>query len=251
MPQITSSLDARASRHSKSLANGTQYYKSDFHRAAADGPAVQAQGFLIEQEANSTILPHFHEQNQFQVIVAGGGRLGKHEVGPVSVHFAGAHTPYGPIVSGPEGISYFTLRDGFDPGAKFMPEARRELQRGRYRFVLIGDVAVNEPEKLLRRSGTTVDDVMPAEPDGLAAQVVRAGPDTAIETLDPSTGGGQYHIVLAGSLRQESGEALPVNSCIFVDARERRPELRAGSGGVELLVLQFPRRDAEAAGQPH
>ena len=241
MPQITSSIAARQTRQRKSLENGTQYYRSDFHQASAAGPGIQAQGFLIEQDPHSTVLPHFHVQNQFQVIVAGGGRLGVHDVSPVSVHFAGAHTAYGPIVSGPEGVSYFTLRDGFDPGAKFMPGARKELERGRYRFVLIGDVAVNGVAGLRQTRGATVETVVEPEPDGLTAQVVRLGPRESIETLDPASGGGQYHLVLAGALDGD-GEELPVNSCIFVAPDEGSPRHVAAADGAELLLLQFPRR---------
>lgn len=242
MPQITSSVTAAEGRRQFQLANGTRYFKSEFHRAAKEGPAVQPQAFLVEQEANSTILPHFHVQNQFQVIVAGGGRLGVHDVAPISVHFAGAHTAYGPILSGAEGVSYFTLRDGFDPGAKFMPGARKELERGRYRFVLIGDVAVNAPERLRRRIGSDVETVVEPEADGLTAQVVRLAPHAAIETLDPATGGGQYHLVLAGSLQQEA-ETLPPNSCVFVRPTEAAPRQVAGPDGAEFLLLQFPRRE--------
>ena len=48
---------------------------------------------------------HFHHVDQFQVIVAGGGRLGTHGVEPLAVHYAGAYTAYGPIVAGAQGVS--------------------------------------------------------------------------------------------------------------------------------------------------
>lgn len=241
MPQATSSTDAAATRRQYSLANGTGYWRSEFHRAAADGPPVQPQAFLVEQEPASTILPHFHVQNQFQVIVAGSGRLGKHPVRPVSVHYAGAHTPYGPIVSGPEGLSYFTLRDGFDPGARFMPGARAELARVRRRFLLTDDVAVDPPDVLRSRRGAVTETVIAPQPDGLAAMLVRAGPGAQAAGPEPATGGGQYLLVLAGALRHE-GRDLPVNSCLFVARGDPAPGIAAGPEGLQLLILQFPYR---------
>ncbi len=86
--------------------------------------------FLIEQDPDTTILPHFHRQNQFQVIVGGGGSLGRHAVQPLLVHYAGAYTGYGPIVCGVQEVQYLTLRPRYDSGAQFMPEARERLVRG-------------------------------------------------------------------------------------------------------------------------
>ena len=65
--------------------------------------------------------PHFHSADQYQVIVQGGGRLGVHDVGTVSVHYTDSYSAYGPIVAAGEGISWFTLRNAWDPGARYMP----------------------------------------------------------------------------------------------------------------------------------
>src|SRR5215470_17255062 len=73
----------------------------------ANGP----QAFLVERPyANARIEPHFHDVDQFQVVVAGDGRMGKKPVAPVTFQYADAYTPYGPIVANGHGISFFTLR---------------------------------------------------------------------------------------------------------------------------------------------
>src|SRR5258706_11881492 len=45
---------------------------------------------------------HFHEVDQFQVIMEGKGTFGRHDVSPYCVHFSRAYTPYGPLQSDKE-----------------------------------------------------------------------------------------------------------------------------------------------------
>lgn len=93
MATFSSQRQAEASRVRRRLGNGTEYEITSYLGAGMPKDAVGPVGYLVEQERNSTILPHFHQANQFQVVVAGGGLLGKLPVGPVTVHYAGAFTP--------------------------------------------------------------------------------------------------------------------------------------------------------------
>src|SRR5581483_12026367 len=69
-----------------------------------DGEAPPAAGalypmaFLVEKEAAVVVRPHFHQADQFQVVVQGGGRLGLHDIGTVAVHYTDAWSAYGPIL---------------------------------------------------------------------------------------------------------------------------------------------------------
>ena len=87
--------------------------------------------FLVEKDPHAVTKPHFHEADQYQVIVQGGGRLGTHDVGTVAVHYTDAWSAYGPIVAADEGISWFTLRNTWDSGARYMPAAREQLRAAR------------------------------------------------------------------------------------------------------------------------
>ena len=93
-------------------------------------PARQPQAFLVEQDPNWTLRTHFHLQFQFQVVVAGSGTLGRHPLAPYTVHYTTPESGYGPIVSGDEGLSYFTIREVGGRGAHFLPESREEMQAG-------------------------------------------------------------------------------------------------------------------------
>ena len=68
-----------------------------------DGEDVP-QAYLVSQPPHSTTRPHFHLTNQFQVFVGGGGRVGKLRADPLTVQYAGGHTPYGPIFAEAEGL---------------------------------------------------------------------------------------------------------------------------------------------------
>ena len=64
------------------------------------------QAFLVEQQAHWSLRTHFHLEHQFQAFVGGSATLGKHAVGPLTVHYASPHSAYGPLNAGAAGISY-------------------------------------------------------------------------------------------------------------------------------------------------
>jgi hypothetical protein len=198
------------------------------------------QGFLVHQPPNSVTPPHFHETNQFQVFVGGSGWMGKRAATPLTVQYVNAHTPYGPIEAGDKGVRYFTLRQCWDPGAKYMPASRDRLVRGNQRTRLAGNIPVSSDDERMARCDATNDEILAPEADGLAAHIFRVGPEQDIDLPDPALGGGQYLIVASGSVLHGDDE-LDRWSTFYVTPDERAPELSAGQSGVDLLVLQFPR----------
>jgi hypothetical protein len=78
--------------------------------------------------------------------------------------------------------------------------------------------------------------------DGVAAHVVRLGAGMAAMGPDPKIAGGYYVFVANGSLAMD-GEELPVWSMVAVESNEDAFEMRAGTHGLEALVLQYPRED--------
>jgi hypothetical protein len=76
--------------------------------------------------------------------------------------------------------------------------------------------------------------------DGMAAWLLRLGPGAMSPIPDPADGGGQYHVVIGGTL-QRDGEAMPALSCLYVTPDEAPYAAWAGDDGLELLILQFPK----------
>jgi hypothetical protein len=201
---------------------------------------VDPQAYLVIQPPHSVTQPHFHQTNQFQVVVAGGGTIGKMRTDPLTVQYAGADTPYGPINAEAKGISYFTLRQCWDSGAKYLPAQRDLLVKGKQRQ-LVGVKAQRAARNLPEAHGiVTTEDMIPAEPDGLFAQFIALGPDTETDLPDSAAGGGQYHLVVTGSMVR-NGAALPPLSLEFASPEEGPVHVTAGPEGLGLLLLRFPK----------
>ena len=231
MPVIAAAETAAAARR-RASSNGTEFWFTGYIGPNRYSPAATSRpvpgtpmpvAFLVEQDPGTTVAAHFHQADQFQLIVAGGGTLGRHEVAPGTVHFVAAHSAYGPIRAGAAGLSYFTLRNGWDPGARYMPGARGELPRGRSHR---------------EASGGAID----AAPDGLVATPAALQPGAAMTGPAPEDGE-SFWVVLDGSLILD-GQRLGPRSCVFLAAGEQRPEARAGEAGARVMAMRFPARPA-------
>jgi hypothetical protein len=237
---LTGTLEkAREGRRHEVLPNGAGYWRnrlitSDVHK----DPIVSPQAYLVEQDPNSIIEPHFHQENEFQVMVEGNGFLGRHLVEPVRVHYAGAHTGYGPISAGPKGLSYFTLRARTDPGAKFLPGARAEMQKGPKRHLLGAAVHPEAPDELAARTDIEVVELWAAQPDGIGGWLLRLPPGSTAAA--PVRAGASAYLLVVEGIFQLNNERLPRFATVFVGAGDAAPSLQAGDEGLELLVLQFP-----------
>jgi hypothetical protein len=217
-----------------------------------DGDAVPAadilypMAFLVEKEAGAIVKPHFHQADQYQVIVQGSGRMGIHDVASVAVHYTDCYSAYGPIVAAEEGVSWFTLRNAWDPGARYMPAHRQQLREARVRFqhreATCGPLPPLTEDEL--KGLTTVGSaaVIEETKDGLGTWRYTVPANGQVTGPDPGTGGGQFWLITAGSACVPGGALLPVNSCVFVAPDDAAATLLAGPGGADLLCMQFPKR---------
>lgn len=201
----------------------------------------EPQAFLVEQEAGATVAPHFHYVDQFQVIVSGDGILGRHPVSPLTVHFAGAHTGYGPIIPGSNGLSYFTFRASADEtGAQYLPEASARMEKGRRRNLVAKHLPVSSPAGLASRQQNEVDVGLEAD-DGLSVQLLRIAPNSHFRLPEFSLGAGVSMLVAAGEVIFH-GKHYGTWSCLYGRQDETSPELMTGAEGAEVLFMRYPRR---------
>jgi len=211
--------------------------------APPDSGALYPMAFLVEKEAGAVVRPHFHQADQFQVVVQGGGRLGLHDIGTVAVHYTDAWSAYGPILAADEGVSWFTLRNTWDPGAKYMPAARSELRAARARHQHRESTSAPRAPWSAIELGRldAAESLMEMDAaDGMASWRFRLPGDATATGPDAGNGGGQFWIVLSGSAGCDGSAPLPPDSCVFVGPEDGALAIGAGPDGAELLCVQFP-----------
>jgi hypothetical protein len=243
MIALGSTTVAAGTRHHRVLENGFSFHRSEWMQSGG-GPGLSPTIFLVEQPPNAVLAPHFHTQNQFQVVKEGSGTLGPHTVGPGSVHYAGAFTGYGPLVAGPAGLSYFTIRAVYETGAHFLPHARDKLQRGPKRHAQGPVHAPLTPEALAALESARQVQLIAPQGD-LEAFALQLPPSSSLELEEPR-GSGQFQLVLAGTLHTPQGR-LQAWESRFISPGEEPGGCVAEASGLHLLVLQMPATAPEYA----
>jgi hypothetical protein len=216
------------------------------NEAAPQAGCIYPMAFLVEKEAAAVVRPHFHAADQYQVVVQGSGRLGVHDVASVAVHYTDAYSAYGPIIAADEGVSWFTLRNTWDSGALYMPAERQKLREARakyqHREATCGPLPPLSDREMATVAAPTGAAVIAETQDGLGTWRHTVPPNGTITGTDPSTGGGQFWLISAGSASVIGSALLPPQSCIFVAPEDEAAILRAGPGGADLVCMQFPKR---------
>ena len=225
---VTSAADAMQ-RSRQVHVNGRDYTLAEYVGAApkhgiyVHGNEVNdnglPQGFLVIQPPGAVTPAHFHDHNQFQVFVEGNGRIGAHPASPLTVQYANGHTPYGPIVASDSGVKYFTLRQRWDAGAKYLPASRDKLVKGNQRARVKGGLGVASDEDRAARREPLVETVFPRKPMDLPAGSIVWAPAMRALCRSRPSGGGQYLLVTGGAMVADGAE-LPRHSVAFVSPDE-------------------------------
>lgn len=248
MPMLAPAEEVAVNRRRGRAADGVTFwhtlYLGTSRHNMAPGEAdptretLMPMAFLVEQDPGTTAHAHYHQQDQFQLVLNGKGTVGLHDAGPVTVHFTGAYTAYGPIKADPaDGIWYMTLRNGFDPGAQFMeqPENRAFLR------TIPGRVHREAVAGPLPAATDATEVLLGPDADGMGSWRYALAPGEQVVGPDPATGRGQYWAVTRGSLHRDE-RALGLRSLAFVLPDEAAFTATAGDAGAEVVVMQFPRR---------
>ncbi len=226
----------------------TQFMGADRHKGEKpDLTQVSPIAYLVEQGPRHELRAHFHEADQFQIFVNGNGRIGGHGATPGMGHFVGPFSGYGPIVGGEEGVAYMTLRNAWDPGAQFLPESLERIRAkrtSRREVTFQVPAPVDDVELGALREMSVLPLIVP-QPDGLTASSYVLQPGACATGPDAAEGGGQFWLVMAGQMLDvEQGRTLQRLSMAFVRPDDPPYVAKAGSGGLHVVLLQFPRFQA-------
>jgi hypothetical protein len=210
--------------------------------AASPARAPSPNAYLVCQAPGAVLHPHFHQADQFQVFVAGSGRIGTHAVAAVTVHWAAAHSPYGPVVAGPDGLQYLTLRRQWDPGAQWMPDEAERLRsiRGRvHRTHTSEPIVTQDAHAAVRRANVPCRVTSVVQDIRAAAFVVDLDPGTCWRQ---DTRADSFVYMLAGTAETHSAMLTP-EACLFASSDEGPIRIAAGPAGARLLLAQFLTHD--------
>jgi len=205
-----------------------------------EGDLTAPHGYLAENTPGRLLRTHFHELDQFQIFLNGGGTFGRHNIVPITVHFSRAFTPYGPIIAGENGLDFLTLRQRRDLGAYYLPDKRAVLDQMPNRVPWQVSQTLTFTESADAVTVSTLDQIM--DDKGLAAYSIHMRPNARYEAVDPATGSGQYVVVFKGSLIFE-GKELKSLVIGYIASTEIPLQLVAGSEGLQAIILNFPRRE--------
>lgn len=221
-----------------------------FFRATRDAPeAPTAQLNRYEGDGASRYsAAHFHEVDQFQIIMDGSGDFGRHRVEPYYIHFSRAHTAYGPLQSDKDtGWAFLVLRTRFDPGAQRFPQALDKLKSIPDRKPWQVTTRVTFPEG----SDSVAVREVPEISDGQAlfTQTITMAPNARMTTPDRRGGDGQYVLAVKGSFVHD-GVEKQAPAVVFVNRDEPPIELQAGPQGAEAIIMNFPKANAHEVVKP-
>lgn len=237
----------RSGTRQEAMARGVRHVDNGpFHGSAAylivsppgQGRAPSPQAYQVQQEPDWIFQTHFHLTAQFQVVVGGSGRLGSHDLAPVTVHYAAPQSGYGPLVAGPNGLTYLTIRAQTDSGMWCLPEQKDRMEHPMRRFHGWSERIEPSDAGALPHAIADSRVAIPVQPDGSMASV---------ETLPahgraarPATGrrGEEFYLVLGGTLAFD-GRWLAAGEIGYASADHPAPTMEAGDGGVQFLVLSF------------
>ena len=196
--------------------------------APPEAGTLYPMAFLVEKEPHAVVRPHFHQADQYQVVVQGGGRLGQHDVGSVAVHYTDAWSAYGPIVAADEGIAGSPCAThGF--GRALHAGCPRAPPRGTQRGACI-TVRQRQPPMPAASASRVVAHRAGRLPGGDRADGGRHG-DMALSPAgegkchrpDLREGGGQFWIVLSGSAQAGGIDIAAAELLRLRGARRRLP----------------------------
>ena len=189
--------------------------------------------------------PHFHDVPQYQIMLGGRGKLGRHDIKTNTVHFSRPNTPYGPFTAADDcSLTCLIIRSRPDTGAQHEVEAIAQLKHmpDRNPWQVTHDVSFPD-----MGGESTMLQAVPQLQDqhGLATYTLCMKPGTTALTPDPSIGEGLFVVVQKGSLIHDQKEAKAM-TLVYVSNKEGPYEIRAGAEGLEGLIVRFPKPVTQA-----
>jgi len=238
------SIDDVAKNEVRTEIEGGAYRRTDIFQSDIKNTPL---AFLVKYDPGKHSSTHYHEEDEYQLVVGGKGLLGRHVVSPYTLHFARAYTPYGPLQAerGDPALVFLTLRRRPTKGAFRLPEFESVLKQ----------MANRKPWQttyLEVKQPSGISGMAPAEEGiceirsfagdkGRAAYSMILSPHTSKLAPSPAGTDGQYIVIVEGSLL--AGQEKNALTVISIEPDEPAFLMQAGSRGLKAFVLNFPALD--------
>lgn len=208
--------------------------------SVAESPQV----FCVGMHPGGVNKPHFHPVDQFQLLWGTpGSTFQRHAAESVMGHYSDAYSPYGPIVAGPVGVDFFTMRLQATVTTEYMPGARDKMPRKAGRNLHF-DVPSLTDDDLREPAPYACRPLLASHPDGLAAYVLRAGPGARVQAPTPRDSAGQMLVIVAGTALL-AGKPLSRRSSLYLTPSDALVTLEATREmGFQAVALHFPKTQA-------
>jgi hypothetical protein len=225
---------------------GSSYFGPRYSTAEPSTGQQVPQALMTQMSPNETILPHFHGLAQFQIFPSGAGMMAKTEVRPLMLQYKDHHSAYGPLIAGPQGLTFIALRNRMGdstPVYLSKPGYKEKLKPSKRRNWISPHIQLSTRPVLQYRKAVAWEPVFEQEiKDDMSAHLLRLGGGMSTPAPDTSVGAGYYLWVAHGSLEM-NGKTLPEWSMVFIEHNEPAFEITAGRVGLEALVMRFPKDD--------
>lgn len=222
----TGKLEESRTRCAPRRRPGHPFWKIDLIESD-EGPQPAPQVFAVQMDPGSSLGTHFHFQDQFQLVIKGGGTIGRRPLQRFSLHYASGHTGYGPLVAGEGGMTYYTIRAITDGPGHYLPGAREEMQAVKKR---------NLHAEWAAPTQGGLHPLVPLQDNGAAAWAASLAPGECFHAQGDA--GMRFYVVADGSVHV-AGDVLQTLDCAFLSGEHHNTPLQAGDAGAQLVVLQF------------
>lgn len=232
MIKLSMKDDAAKTREEKEYDGKAVFVTNWMSRADAADPEPN----IYELEISSDFIqpPHFHQSEEFQLIIEGSGTINSESFQAGSLHYAAPYSAYGPFAPGVDGIKYLTIRMSSDRRSFLTATHASEMDGHAQVIKLIQPVDRGDCMNL-----QSVDSFMAAI-DGTAASsgYVRVPPSFEFDDLQSRIPGDKFLFVKSGSIIT-CGHTLTQWESMYVTGDEEMFTANSGPEGLELIVLQF------------
>lgn len=215
--------------------NGHPYFKSEWI-GFTENSHTEPHVFSIEMSPGLTFETHYHRDDEFQVVTRGDGTLNGEELKEGDVHYAKAFTPYGPLIAGPKGLSYLTIRMTDRNEAIYYPSKSLELEGKKQLQTVVRGGNYTMPTKSVIRGHIPIDSAK-----GTLIGTIEI-PANFKYTLPASFHDNmQCYVVKRGSVFVDKSKEVELqsNEQFFIDSAHQPHKVVAGESGVQLILLQF------------